>query len=358
MQIDARGAVHLPNLTLPPSELVSPQLISAYLRHIARMREFPPVPALDAPRARWEEFDAAVDRLLEPRLQSHCARFPVEVRDTRIGSVRVGIITPSEGVAAENAQRVLINLHGGAFITGRGLLKGQLESVALAWLARITVITLDYRQAPQHRYPAASEDVEEVYRELLERYEPSAIGLFGCSSGALLASQLIPWLESKHLPRPGALGLFGGAPGAFAHRGDSTLWGSNGMPDPTGRAALRRFAYLESADPTDPEAYPERCDEVLRRFPPTLLISGTRSEEMSATLVAHARFLQLGVQSQLYVLEGGWHGAFYDAVDTPEGYAANAYSARWFLQHLAGSARKLANTTDERPAPESGDCCQ
>ena len=63
--------------------------------------------------------------------------------------------------------------------------------------------------------------------------------------------------------------------------------------------------------------------------------SDTRSVDMSPAIVAHARFLKLGVDSSLYILEGGWHGAHISATSTPEAHDANAYIARWFEQHLA-----------------------
>ena len=55
---------------------------------------------------------------------------------------------------------------------------------------------------------------------------------------------------------------------------------------------------------------------------------------MSAIVVSHARLLKLGVDSYLYVTEGGWHGAVFQAVASREAHDANAYIAHWFDQHL------------------------
>jgi acetyl esterase/lipase len=93
--------------------------------------------------------------------------------------------------------------------------------------------------------------------------------------------------------------------------------------------------YFEGADSTDPKAYPGSSDAVLARFPPTLLLVGTRESAMSVAVAAHAKFLKLGVDSSLYVVEGGWHTAHVTAVGTPEAHDANAYIARWFDRHLA-----------------------
>jgi hypothetical protein len=49
-----------------------------------------------------------------------------------------------------------------------------------------------------------------------------------------------------------------------------------------------------------------------------LLLSGTRALDLSPAIVADAQFLKLGVDSYLYLMEGGWHGASVFAVGTPE----------------------------------------
>jgi acetyl esterase/lipase len=75
-------------------------------------------------------------------------------------------------------------------------------------VGRIKVVAVDYRLGPENRFPAASEDVTNVYRELLKTYRPENIGIFGCSAGGMLSGQAIPWFLKEHLPLPGAIGVF------------------------------------------------------------------------------------------------------------------------------------------------------
>lgn len=58
--------------------------------------------------------------------------------------------------------------------------------------------------APEWYFPAASEDVAKVYRELLKSYRPENIGIYGCSAGAGLTSQAVAWFQTHGLPHPPA----------------------------------------------------------------------------------------------------------------------------------------------------------
>jgi len=83
----------------------------------------------------------------------------------------------------------------------------------------------------------------------------------------------------------------------------------------------------------DPRANPSASDEVLAGFPATLWVIGTRSCGISPVI---GRLLKLGVDSHLYVMEGGPHGAFHIGQHTtPEGQDIIRYVARWFQRHLA-----------------------
>jgi monoterpene epsilon-lactone hydrolase len=130
----------------------------------------------------------------------------------------------------------------------------------------------------------------------------------------------------------------------FGKLGDSQLWDGVGLPWATSFSPAvspsavkpKPSGYMEGADVNDPRGYPGASDSALAQFPPVLLLSGTRAPDMSPAVFAHAHFLKLGVDSSLYLMEGGQHGAYNIGENmTPEGHDALAYIARWFDQHLA-----------------------
>jgi acetyl esterase/lipase len=351
--LEPDGTLHIRELTIPPSDFWSAEFKAVYSKMVTSAREAAakprpdPHPARDAPKAEWDKFDESLNARLAERLADVRARYPVEVTDTTIAGVRVGVIVPKENVGSSNKDRVLINLHGGGFVDFRGLSFGQLESIPVASLGGVKVVTVDYRQSPYFQYPAASEDVEAIYRALLKEYKPESIGIFGCSAGGVLAAQSVAWFQAKELPLPGAVGIFGyGLPTSPQQwkMGDSRMWGLGIPPGavvsakPATLASVRSEAnswYMQEVPDDDLVAYPGSSDQVLSEFPPTLFLSGTRELPMSLAVVAHARLLKLGVDSSLYLMEGAPHCAHVFAAGTPEAHDASAYIARWFDQRLA-----------------------
>ena len=81
---------------------------------------------------------------------------------------------------------------------------------------------------------------------------------------------------------------------------------------------------------------PGAFDAIVARFPPTLLISGTRDVALSNTLVTNEIFSKAGVPSELHVWEGMWHSFFSDP-ELPESKAAYQVMARFFDRHLGKS---------------------
>jgi len=73
--------------------------------------------------------------------------------------------------------------------------------------------------------------------------------------------------------------------------------------------------------------------EVLSRFPPSLLITGTRDLVLSAAAHTHARLISAGAESDLHVWEGMWHGFLLD-VELPESREAYHVIDKFFAKHL------------------------
>ncbi len=87
------------------------------------------------------------------------------------------------------------------------------------------------------------------------------------------------------------------------------------------------------ADTKDPLVAPAVSADVLRRFPPTLIITATRGFEMSSAVYTHSLLVKLGVDAELHVWDGMFHGFFYNP-DVPESRDAYDVMVRFFDRHL------------------------
>jgi acetyl esterase/lipase len=326
VQVDADGTVHIPPQTVPLSSYLTPEA-RAYVTYRLLHPDPPPDPDIRKERAN-------IDAHLAPLIDKQKTRYPVEIHPETIGGVKALVITPKDGIAPKNQRRVLINLHGGGFSVCAPTC-GIIESIPIAGVGKIKVITVDYRQGPEFKFPAASEDVTRVYSELLKQYRPESIGIFGCSAGGMLTAESVAWFQTHALPRPGAIGIFCASAGDFGGDARYTTPPLDGRMPPSVRTGDGRMhlGYFGDADMHDPMVSPVEFESVLGKFPPTLILSGTRAFDYSAGINTHNQLTKLGVEAELHLWDGLFHGFFYDP-DVPESRETYEVMVKFFDKYL------------------------
>jgi len=256
--------------------------------------------------------------------------YPVNIEETTTAGVRTDIIMPLS-MPDENRGRVLINLHGGGFNSDSGSL---IEGVPIANLAKIKVVSVYYRLAPENPFPAAVDDVVAVYKELLKTYKPKSIGMFGTSAGAILNCEVTAKLKQLGLPLPGALGIFSGM-ADFSRPGDSwqlfTLNGFPGVLEPTDPKHPHESEYAAKTDRKDPVLSPLFSD--LQGWPPSLSITSGRDILLSGTTIFQRALLANGNDAQLVVFEALPH-AFWYHFQLPETKEALGLMAKFFEEKV------------------------
>jgi epsilon-lactone hydrolase len=276
-----------------------------------------------------------LEAMLAPQVAGMRKRYSVVVVDQTISGVPTRIVTPKD--KPFDSKRVLINLHGGAFSLCAEAC-ALLESVPIAAVGGYKVVTVNYRMAPEAAHPAGVEDVATVYRELLKSYKPKNIGIYGCSAGGALTAQTAAWLPSHGLPQAGAVGIFGAGAVRFGAGDSAWLAGyiDGTFPAPASSGGTQpdmTRGYFSHSDMSDPIISPALHPDVLVKFPPTLIITGTRAMDMSPAIYTNSQLLKAGVHSTLVVGEGMGHCYIYQS-NLPEAQDAYKVIVNFFRENL------------------------
>lgn len=335
LQLKDDGTITTPVFELPFSSFASDEAKAATVK---RMRSKMPS-LLDIKNVR-----SMMDEQVAPVIKRAASLYPYKSSRSKIGNVPVETFLPASGIAEEHQHRILIQLHGGGFVAGGGGPGGALESIPVVGVGRYKVVAVDYRLGPENRFPAASEDVATVYKELLKTYRPENIGIYGCSAGGMLAGESVAWFLQQGLPVPGAIGVFCASLFSFEEGDSAQFWPRMGsvLPSVPPAKPSKEFSahtpYFAGVSSSEPLAIPGASQAVLKQFPATLFLTGTRAPEMSGAAYSHLKLRLLGIKSDLILFDGMDHGFFMDP-DLPESKQAYALIAQFFAEHL-GSAPK------------------
>jgi acetyl esterase/lipase len=318
------GTAHIVDLTVPIPTTLSPQA-QAMLQASAAAGD--PSHGLTQPLEQLRAASAAHQTQVTEQLLH---MYPVTVEKKLLAGVPVALVTPVKA-RADRRDRLLINVHGGAFFLGRGSIQ---EAIPIAAKTGIAVLAIDYRLAPEAPFPAAVDDTIAVYRELLKTYSPRHLALYGSSAGAVLSAQTAVRARQLGLPLPAALGFFSGTVD-FARPGDSeTFFSIGGLAPLVTPVAVQAHAYLGKHSLVDPVLSPAYAD--VKGFPPVLLMCGSRDFFLSGTSNFHRQLLRAQVPAQLVVFDAMPHVHWGDpglpeaqeALDIQAHFLAEQVSAR------------------------------
>ena len=327
----AADAVQPGPRSVPARVLPVPSTVSAELAAVIAQ----PIQARPAPRTadEWRSLQLKLDAERSERAKRTAAMLGATVEERSIAGVRCFTVTPRE-VDPANADRLLVHLHGGAFVLGSGVGAAQ-EAILVADAARTKAVSIDYRMPPDHPFPAAVDDAVAVWTELVETHDPRKMAIFGTSAGGGLTMAAVLKLKQQAAPLPAA--AFIGTPVSdITKTGDSYLANAeidNVLGRYEGFLGAAFALYAGTADLRHPLLSPIHGE--LSGFPPAVLISGTRDLFLSNTVRAHRALRAVGVPAELHVFEGQSHADYLKAVPSPESADALREVARFFDAHLA-----------------------
>jgi monoterpene epsilon-lactone hydrolase len=348
MTIHPDGSIVLNNVVVPMSRLLSEGGRAVLMRTKSTEGPGAPVP-VPGDISDIAEVRRVYNENLKPVVDHMRQVFPVDIEETTIEGISAAIITPKGGVPDKNKNRLFLNGPGGGFRTGvRG--NGLLISIPVAATLGVKVVSILYRQGPEYQFPAASEDLLKVWNHFTKTYKPHNIGMVGCSAGGSLVSQTTAMLIQEGKPTPGVLGVYCAGLGSIMS-GDSQFYGTltvnnvaesaarGTVPAPGpmgGSAAPGRGAeknYYTGVDMNRFIVSPTIDETLLAKFPPTIFFTATRDMAMSASAYSNWKLQKVGVDSQLLIFDGLYHG-FMTNPDFPEAQEGYKIAAKFFDKHL------------------------
>lgn len=233
-------------------------------------------------------------------------------------------------VPPREVRGVYLHIHGGGWVLGRAHHQDP-RNWHLATQLGLAVVSVDYRLAPEHPYPAAPDDCEAAARWVLEHsrqeFGADAFLIGGESAGAHLSVVTLLRLRDRH-GYHGALAA-NLVYGVYDLRltPSAANWGERPLILTT--QTMRWFVdhFVPPERRTEPDVSPLFAD--LRGMPPALFTVGTLDPLLDDSLFMYARWVAAGNEAELAVWPGGVHGfnAFPNELDRRANERIDAFLA-------------------------------
>jgi epsilon-lactone hydrolase len=238
--------------------------------------------------------------------------------------------------------RVLLHSHaGGAVVTSMHTDRKAIGHIAKAAGARALV--LNYRRAPEHKFPAQIDDVEKAYRWLLAQgIRPENIASIGHSVGGNLAVSLAVTLRDKGVPLPGA--ILSVTPWYDMEMKNETLESNADTDALLSRPLLEMFRESwiggTGVARNDPRVCMLYAD--LSGLPPIMVYYGAHDVLAGEAIEFAKRAKDSGVDVSLRSLPEGQHNFILGAGRVPEVDQAIEEMGRWLRSKLGLAAMPRA----------------
>jgi acetyl esterase len=251
-----------------------------------------------------------------------------EDRVVRAGGAAVPVrIFRPEG----DARAVYLDIHGGGFYLGSASM-GDIRNARCAETLHVAVVSVEYRLAPEHPWPAGPDDCETAAHWLLDHasdeFAADRLLIGGASAGASLAVATLLRVRDRH----DAVDRFVGA---------NLLYGPYDLSNysPSGKiheAASEKFrpqymGHVPRDQRTDPDISPLYAD--LHDMPSALFSVGTRDGLFEDTMAMAARWAAAGNECELDVYPDAPHG--FDAFPMRMAEVARDKTLRYLDSRLA-----------------------
>jgi len=289
-----------------------------------------PIETLSPEQARLQPTPAdAVKKVLTDMKKSTAPEPGVTVKDLNIpaqggGTIPLHVYVP-DGVSGPLP--VMMYYHGGGFVIADTKVYDA-SPRALAKMAKAIVVSVDYRRAPEHKFPAAPEDAYAAYTYTLQHAkewggDPMRVAVGGESAGGNLATVVSLMARDKKARLPVHQLL---VYPVVDNDMDRPSYRQNANAKPLDKPMMAWFFKHYGADPKSPYALPLKNAQ-LAGLPPATII-GAEIDPLRDEGKAYAdKLQQAGVKVDYKLYEGVTHEFFGMGAVVPKARDAEQYAA-------------------------------
>lgn len=280
------------------------------------------IPALDTPE------QVAKARVLPDMYANQELALPMQ---DRMVPGAAGDIHARVAVPVDNPRAIVLDFHGGGFCLGWPESKDA-TNARLARDAQVAVISVEYRLAPEHPFPAGPDDCAAAAAWLVANakaeFGTETLLLAGDSAGGNLAM-----LTALRLREQGLLGTVAGLLLTYG------VYDLSGTPSSRNRSGETLVLSARASEQFHDLYVPGHTDESLRDpaisplyadlagLPPALLLAGTHDPLLDDSLFMTARLRAAGGHADLVVVPESPHG--FAAFPTPMAEEAELLTIEW-----------------------------
>ncbi len=244
------------------------------------------------------EFSVPKARHLADKAAAKYPPPPKDVKHTPVAAQPALGLCPAEWLEVANPGRTVLYFHGGGYFFC-SLATHRPVAAYLARTAQARVLSVDYRMAPEHPYPAAVDDTVAWWKHLLSQgLDPKKAAFAGDSAGGGLALATMLAAREQGLPLPAGGLLF--SPWTDLSCSGETMK-TNADADVMFQPHMLPLAaklYLKDLPATTPLASPLFAD--LKGLPPMMIHASNHEILLSDSTRLHDKFQQVGVPSELH----------------------------------------------------------
>lgn len=207
---------------------------------------------------------------------------------------------------AHNPQYVILYAHGGGYTCG-GLGYARILAAKLAVATGFSVVSFEYRLAPEHKYPAPLEDSMKIWNYLMDKgYSSDKVLLAGDSAGGNLVLCMTMKLIKEELLSPKGLILFSPWTDMTATAKSYEKYKDKDPILTKEYIEGVRDAFIgEDADYADSKYSPLYGD--FTSFPPTLIMVGRNELLLDDSVQLQKKIRNAGGEAIIDIEKDGWH---------------------------------------------------